>query len=150
MLGRISSRFLASSSSWVRQLSTSGSVLEGELASNSEFASKVAAITNNEPSFPKDFLKDTAVGPSDGPTPSKIKLSFVAPHKILMKDLEARSSHTSSRCPSKRVDVSACSHGRLRDHIRSITGYHLRVVLRGGSHRPVHTRTAASSCRSAL
>ena len=90
MLSRISSRVFASSSTWVRQLSASSSVLEGELASNSEFASKVAAFTNTEPSFPKDFLKNTEVGPSDGPTPSKIKLSFVAPHKILMKDLEVR------------------------------------------------------------
>jgi hypothetical protein len=93
MLGRVS-RLLTPCSYAVRQLSTSAAALEGELSTTSaEYASKVAAITNNEPSFPAEFLKKygaTEVGPSDGPTPNKIKLTFVAPHKILMKDKEVR------------------------------------------------------------
>ena len=61
--------------------------------SSEEYAKKVGTVTNNEPSYPRDFLKkygQVEVGPSDGPTPSKIKLTFVAPHKILMSNKEVR------------------------------------------------------------
>lgn len=91
MLAR-ASKLLPTCSSVMRQVSSSAAVLEGELATSSaEYASKVAAVTNNEPSYPIDFLKRYGameVGPSDGPTPSKIKLTFVAPHKILMSNVE--------------------------------------------------------------
>ena len=83
-----------------RNLSSSASVLaEGEVSSSQSsqaFANKVAELTNNEPSFPADFLKKygaVEVGPSDGPTPSKIKLSFASPHKILMSNSEVRIVH---------------------------------------------------------
>jgi hypothetical protein len=91
MLSRVSSRLIAGSGCWARQLSTTGRVLEDEMAKASkEYASKVADISNAEPSFPSDFLQGAKVGSRDGPSPSKIKLSLFAPHKIYMKDREVR------------------------------------------------------------
>lgn len=91
MLAR-SSRLLASCGRLARQFNASASALEGELAQSSEeYAAKVAQISNNEPGFPADFLKKygkVEVGASDGPTPSKIKLTFVSPHKIIMSNKE--------------------------------------------------------------
>lgn len=88
MLPRASSRLAIASCSLARQLATSSRALEGQLASNSEFTGKVNDHLNIEACFPADFLKNVTVGPSDGPTPSKLKLTFVSPHKILMSNAE--------------------------------------------------------------
>jgi hypothetical protein len=106
MLGRISSRLLSGSGAWVRHLSTTGRVLEGQVASNKstkEYASEIEGITNMEPSFTSDFLKNANVRPRDGPTPSKIKLSVFAPHKIFMNDREVCVPSLISLRPRRRI-----------------------------------------------
>eukprot|EP00892_Ulva_mutabilis_P003817 jgi/Ulvmu1/1807/UM119_0025.1 len=63
--------------------------MEGEVASNAEFVSKVAAMSNVEPAFPTDFLKDTKIAPTEGQaTPTKLKLTFALPHQVLMSNAE--------------------------------------------------------------
>lgn len=75
----------------MRQISSSAYALEGEVTSTAEFASKVAVKTNFDPAFPTDFLKGTTIAVTEGqPTPNKMKLSFVLPHKILMSEAEVR------------------------------------------------------------
>lgn len=63
--------------------------MEGEVTSNAEFVSKVAAISNVEPRFPADFLQDTKIAPTEGQaTPTKLKLTFALPHQVLMSNTE--------------------------------------------------------------
>lgn len=63
--------------------------MEGEVASSAEFASKVAAMSNIEPAFPADFLKDTKIASTEGQTtPNKLKLTFALPHQVIMSNAE--------------------------------------------------------------
>lgn len=89
MLARCGKNLLAASSGLVRHLASSSRALEGEVASSAEFVKKVSVLSNLEPNFPTDFLKGTKIADTEGqPTPSKMKLSFVVPHKIFMSDAE--------------------------------------------------------------
>ena len=90
MMMRVASRFLQSSGLATRAFTTSVGALEGELANSKEdFLVKMRPLLSvgaAEPSFPSDFLTRAKIGPSDGPTPTKIKLSFTMPHKMIMTD----------------------------------------------------------------
>jgi hypothetical protein len=91
MLARGCRRLLAASGDIARHLTSSARTLEGEIASSAEFVKKVSAISNLSPLYPTDFLKSTKIADMEGqPTPSKMKLSFVVPHKIIMSEAEVR------------------------------------------------------------
>ena len=91
MLARGCRSLLAASGGFARHLASSSRTLEGELASSAEFVKKVGVLSNLDPQFPTNFLKGTTIADMEGqPTPTKMKLSFVVPHKILMSEAEVR------------------------------------------------------------
>lgn len=92
MLARGCRSLLAASGGLARHLASSTRALDVEIASSAEFVKKVAALSNLDPHFPTSFLKGTTIADMEGqPTPTKLKLSFVLPHKILMSEAEVRS-----------------------------------------------------------
>lgn len=89
MLSRSCQGLLATTSCLVRQIASSARVMEGEVATSAEFAGKVAAMTNIEPAFPSDFLKDIKIASTEGQsTPTKLKLTFALPHQVIMSNAE--------------------------------------------------------------
>lgn len=97
MLSRAASRLLQTTG--FRAFTASARSLEGELEkSKDEFMAKLRPFLSagaSEPNFPTDFLPDTKIGPTDGPTPTKVKLNFAMPHKIIMTNEEVRPGRVS-------------------------------------------------------
>lgn len=99
MLARGCRSLLAASGGLARHLASSTRAMEGEIASSAEFVKKVSVLSNLDPQFPTDFLKGTKIADMEGqPTPTKMKLSFVVPHKIIMSEAEVRKRTASCAC----------------------------------------------------
>lgn len=94
MLSGVTRRLCRDAGQLVRTFTASSAAFEGEITSSVDsFRSKLAKIAPNiEPMFTSDFLKGATVGPTDGPTPSKLKFSFAMPHGIIMSEQEVRSA----------------------------------------------------------
>lgn len=86
--------------------------MEGEVTSNAEFVSKVAAISNFEPAFPADFLRHTKIASTEGQaTPTKLRLTFALPHQVIMSNTEVHPryflyNHVFFRCFFNAIGVS--------------------------------------------